>query len=124
MSHRRLPPRREEPAGVRRRRPHHVACEVLVEYRVRGRDTTGQAAMVGIGLGGARIDFPEEIGLPAEVDLSIPAAGGGSIDLAARVIWTVAGGEGRPSPTGLRFEHLDHATKQELYDLLGSLEHS
>jgi hypothetical protein len=103
-----------------RRRHFRLACEIPVRYRTSS-GTEGEATLVNIGMGGARVDLPAEVTLPADLDLEIPRDGG-PLRVVGRVIWSVLDEEGGPVPTGVQFQQMDDGTRRGLYDLLTELD--
>jgi hypothetical protein len=109
-----------------RRRHYRLQCDLETGFRFVGNDTTGKGQLVNIGLGGARMDFPIEVPLPAEVvlTLGLPEAGTRpriDLELPARVVWTVADQEGGPYPTGVQWRELGDETRSRLHELLRAL---
>lgn len=124
-------PARPSPAdsGFQGRRQHQrIECRLPAAFTLGSDGTCGQALVVNIGLGGARVDLPLEVGLVEEIDLEITGPAGLVGDAAAtmmrmsgRVMWTTSEPVAGLYPTGLQFLRLDDATRRRLYDLLASL---
>ena len=109
-----------------RRRHYRLYCELETGFHFLGNDTAGKGELVNVGLGGARVDFPIEVPLPAEVVLTfgLPANGTRAridLELPARVVWTVADQEGGPFPTGVQWRELSDDTRNQLHELLRAL---
>ena len=104
-----------------RRRHFRIDCDVSVTFRTAENGPSGTARLANLGLGGARVDFPEELPMPTDLWLSIPF-GEATVSVKGRVIWTVMDESGGPVPTGVQFQRLDDATRRSLYDLIGTLE--
>lgn len=110
-----------------RRRPTRHDCRLDAEFSVKSSGATGRATIVNLGLGGARVDLPVEVGLPDELTLKFslpgPQKGGGAaaaLEVTGRVVWTVADQPTGPFPTGLQFPALDDAARRRIYDFIGS----
>ena len=77
-----------------------------------------------IGLGGTRVDFPIEVVIPTDVQLTIAFPMGHhteELELSARVVWTVTDRIEAPYATGLQFQDLPDAARRKLYDIIGEL---
>ena len=112
----------------RRRQFYRVDCEQEVPFRIDSNGAEGRATLVNLGLGGARIDLPETVRLPALVELSVETTdamgkpdGEPPLSLTGRVVWTVADAEGGPYPTGLQFMEMDDDVRRRLHAYVGCL---
>jgi c-di-GMP-binding flagellar brake protein YcgR len=110
---------------LERRQHYRVTASIIAKYRVEGAPEDGVARIANLGMGGARVDFPEELQIPSWVTLELPAAAADpkqkALHLRCQVAWTVAGRSTGPYPTGLQFGALDTATKRRLFEYVAEL---
>ena len=115
-------------ASTGRRSHFRVPCDVEVEFHIEGTDYHGVARAANMGLGGARLDLPIPVRLPATLRLRIhPAILGGEAEkipiftISGRIIWTVEHHGGGPFPCGVHFQDMDDESLSSLHRFIGVL---
>lgn len=102
-------------------RRQHIRIPVTLRVNWENVDDgrTGTADLVSLGLGGARIDFDEEMHLPAVFVVTLPSLEKApSVKppiLEAHLAWTVADRRLPPFPAGLQFPTLTPEMRHALF---------
>lgn len=102
-------------------RRQHIRIPVALRVHWENVDDgrTGTADLVSLGLGGARIDFDEEVHLPAVLVVTLPqlekAPTVRAPILEAHLTWTVADRRTPPFPAGLQFPTLTPEMRKALF---------
>jgi len=111
-----------------RRHHYRIDCDLPVRGRIEPGGIVFEGRLVNIGLGGASLELPMPVQVPAilhtEIELPVrdsDRTADARLVLPGTVVWNVADGDGAPYPVGVQFTELDDATRRALYLFVGRL---
>jgi hypothetical protein len=119
-------PRRRGALEKERRRHTRRPAGHAIRYRFVSGSEAGDAVLANLNGCGARVDFPHEVTVPADVILELPLSARNdqpesTFEVRGRVVWTVTDRREGPFPAGIAFVDVNDEIRAALEALVANL---